>query len=104
MPEFYLNSSSTQVSYTSGCAECTGFYAGILDTTQWIMYGRSQFGCGKYMLDYHIINDKTVLRASPFWMGIDPIDGSVQDLDIKQSLLKLFQTWLMNTKHLWLEN
>ncbi len=72
----------------------------------------------EYLKNYRYKDKKGIYRLVPLlvsgitksgetgklWMGIDPIDGSVQDLDIKQSLLKLFQTWLMNTKHLWLEN
>ncbi len=83
LPEFFLNSSDTTVSYTSGGAECTGFYTGILDTDQWVAYSTSAFGCGKYMLDYYIMNSVTVLQASPYWMGIGIIDGTTQDLDIE---------------------
>jgi ABC-type transport system substrate-binding protein len=82
-PEFFLNSSDPTVSYSSGGVQCTGFYSGILDTDPWIYFSTSAFGCGKYMLDYFIKNEKTVLRASPFWMGVDPVDGTHQELDIK---------------------
>ncbi|MHA1417439.1 MAG: ABC transporter substrate-binding protein [Candidatus Heimdallarchaeaceae archaeon] len=83
MPEFFLNSSSTEVTYTAGNAECTGIYDGILDTEQWIAYSTSAFGCGKYMLDYYIKNSVTVLQKSPHWMGVGIIDGTDQDLDIE---------------------
>ncbi len=83
LPEFFLNSSDPTVSYTSGGAECTGFYTGILDSDAWVYYSTSAFGCGKYMLDYYIKNSVTVLQASPFWMGIGIIDGTEQDLDIE---------------------
>ncbi|MHA1551395.1 MAG: ABC transporter substrate-binding protein [Candidatus Heimdallarchaeaceae archaeon] len=83
LPEFFLNSSSTEVSYTSGNADCTGFYDGILDTAPWVYYSTSAFGCGKYMLDYYIRSSVTVLQASPFWNGIGIIDGTEQDLDIE---------------------
>ncbi len=83
MPEFFLNSSETTVTYSSGGVKTVGLYWGMFDTPQWMMNSISQFGCGKYLLDYHIRNGKTVLRASPFWLGVDPIDGSVEVLDIK---------------------
>jgi len=83
LPEFFLNSSNPTVSYTSGGAECTGFYTGILDTDPWIYYSTSAFGCGKYMLDYYIKNSVTVLQASPYWMDVGVIDGTTQDLDIE---------------------
>jgi ABC-type transport system substrate-binding protein len=83
LPEFFLNSSSSQVSYTSGGAECTGFYDGIYGTMPWLMYDKTGFGCGKYLLDYFIKQGRAVLQASPFWMGVNPIDGLDEDLDIK---------------------
>ncbi|MCG3223082.1 MAG: hypothetical protein H7647_01350, partial [Candidatus Heimdallarchaeota archaeon] len=52
IPEFFLNSSDATVTYTSGNAQCTGIYDGILDTAPWVYYSTSAFGCGKYMLDY----------------------------------------------------
>ncbi|GAH22558.1 unnamed protein product, partial [marine sediment metagenome] len=82
LPEFFLNSSDPTVSYTSGDAQCTGFYTGILTTAPWVYYSTSAFGCGKYMLDY-AMSSVTVLQASPFWMGIGVIDGTEQDLDIE---------------------
>ncbi|MHA1201807.1 MAG: ABC transporter substrate-binding protein [Candidatus Heimdallarchaeaceae archaeon] len=83
IPEFFLNSSSSEVSYTSGNAQCTGLYDGILDTAPWVYYSTSAFGCGKYMLDYYIRSSVTVLQASPYWMGVGIIDGTAQDLDIE---------------------
>jgi ABC-type transport system substrate-binding protein len=83
LPEFFLNSSDSTVSYSSGGAECTGLYDGILDTDPWVAYSTSAFGCGKYMLDYYIRSSVTVLQASPYWMGIGVIDGTEQDLDIE---------------------
>ncbi len=82
LPEFFLNSSSSEISYTSGNVQCTGLYYGILETDPWVYYSTSAFGCGKYMLDYFIRDSITVLQASPYWMGIGAIDGTVQDLDI----------------------
>ncbi len=83
LPEFFLNSTDSKVSYTSGGAKCTGFYDGILDTDPWIYYSTSAFSCGKYMLDYYIKNSVTVLQKSPYWMGYGAIDGTEQDLDIE---------------------
>jgi ABC-type transport system substrate-binding protein len=83
IPEFFLNSSDPTVTYTSGNAECTGIYDGILDTAPWVYYSTSAFGCGKYMLDYYIRSSVTVLQKSPYWMGIGIIDGTAQDLDIE---------------------
>ncbi len=82
IPEFFLNSSESDVTYTYGNAQCTGLYDGILYTDQWVAYSTSAFGCGKYMLDYYIRNSVTVLQASPFWHGLGVIDGTEQDLDI----------------------
>jgi ABC-type transport system substrate-binding protein len=83
IPEFFLNSSDPTVTYTSGDAQCTGIYDGILDTAPWVYYSTSAFGCGKYMLDYYIRSSVTVLQRSPYWMGIGIIDGTAQDLDIE---------------------
>ncbi|MHA1419564.1 MAG: ABC transporter substrate-binding protein, partial [Candidatus Heimdallarchaeaceae archaeon] len=83
LPEFFLNSSDTTISYTSGGADCTGLYAGILYENTWIDYSESAFGCGKYMLDYNIPNSVTVLQASPYWMGIGIKEGTAEDLDIE---------------------
>jgi len=83
LPEFFLNSSSIETSYTAGGAECTGLYNGIQNTPQWIAFSTSAFGCGKYMLDYAVDNSVTALRASPYWYGIGAIDGTPQDLDIQ---------------------
>jgi len=83
LPEFFLNSSDSTISYTSGGVKCTGFYEGILDTCPWIFFSTSAFGCGKYMLDYYVRNPVTVLQASPYWMNFGAIDGTEQDLDIE---------------------
>lgn len=84
LPEFFLNSSDPFVSYTDGGIECTGLYAGMESTPEWVTFSTSAFGCGKYMLDYAIDNSVTVMEASPFWFGIGAIDGTVQTLDIGQ--------------------
>ncbi len=76
LPEFFLNSSDTSVSYSSGGVKTIGFYDGINETTQWINFEKSAFGCGQYMLDYYDLDSITVLQRSPYWHGIGPIDGS----------------------------
>ncbi len=83
MPEFFLNSTDPTVSYSSGGVKCTGLHFDMINSPQWRMYSISQFGCGKYMLDYTVRNEKTVLQASPYWMGVGPKDGSIEDLDIE---------------------
>ena len=82
LPEFYLNSTNTTISQTRGGQEYIGLYPGITETTEWQLFQTSPFGCGKYMLDYSIYNNTTVLRESPYWFGKGAIDGSHQDLDI----------------------
>ena len=89
LPEFFLNSSDSTISYTSGGAECRGFYTGIADTEQWVAYSNSAFGCGKYQLDYYIRNSVTVLQASPYWMNIGVKDGTPQDLDIETVIIRV---------------
>jgi len=83
LPEFFLNTTNTTVTYSSGGVPMLGIGEGILDTPQWKTYSTSAFGCGKYMLDYYVENSITVLQASPFWFGVGAIDGTEQDLDIK---------------------
>ncbi|UJG43134.1 MAG: ABC transporter substrate-binding protein [Candidatus Heimdallarchaeum endolithica] len=83
LPEFFLNTTNTTVTYSSGGVPMVGLGEGIFDTPQWKAYSTSAFGCGKYMLDYYVENSITVLQASPFWFGVGAIDGTEQDLDIK---------------------
>jgi len=82
LPEFFLNSTDSTVSYTSGGVECIGLYEGIQNTTEWKSFSYSPFSCGKYMLDFHINDSITVLRASPYWFGKGIIDGTSQVLDL----------------------
>ena len=77
LPEFFLNSSDSTVSYTSGGVKTVGLYSGITDTPQWRTYSTSAFGCGKFMLDYHDQYHFTVLQKSPYWFGIGAIDGTI---------------------------
>jgi len=83
LPEFFLNSTDSTISQTSGGVNCTGLYEDILDTNQWLSFSTSAFGCGQYMLDYFVKNSVTVLQASQYWMSIGAIDGTSQDLDIE---------------------
>ncbi len=81
LPEFFLNSSRSDITYTDGGVECRGLYPEIVETPQWSNYSDSAFGCGKYMLDYSIKDSITILRRNPNWFGIGSIDGNFQDLD-----------------------
>ncbi|MHA1199557.1 MAG: ABC transporter substrate-binding protein [Candidatus Heimdallarchaeaceae archaeon] len=82
LPEFFLNSTDSTVTYTDGHIECVGLYAGMESTPEWVAFSTSAFGCGKYMLDYAVDSSITVLQANPNWFGVGAIDGEVQDLDI----------------------
>jgi hypothetical protein len=75
LPEFFLNSTDTTISYTSGGIKCVGLNQTTRSTSQWVTYGNSPFGCGKYMLDYHDENPVSILTRSPFWYGRGAIDG-----------------------------
>lgn len=89
MPEFFLNSSESYVSYSTGGVKCTGLYWEMIYSPQWRMYSTSQFGCGKFMMDYAVRDERTILRASPYWMGIGAIDGAAEDLDIDTLILEV---------------
>ena len=82
LPEFYLNSTSLNISQTTGGQEYIGLYPGITETTEWLAFQKSPFGCGKYVLDYYLPDNITVLQKSSVWFGIGAIDGTIQDLDI----------------------
>jgi len=75
MPEFFLNSSSLDVTFSSGGVKTIGLYDGIWNTPQWIEYSTSAFGCGKYMIDYYT-DTITVFQRSPYWHGVGAIDGA----------------------------
>ncbi|MHA1685499.1 MAG: hypothetical protein ACTSYD_03725, partial [Candidatus Heimdallarchaeaceae archaeon] len=92
LPEFFLNSTDTTVTYSAGGVPTVGIYDGILDTPAWKTFSVSAFGCGKYMLDYYIKNSVTVLQKSPYWeqnFGIGAIDGTPQDLDIDTIIIRV---------------
>ena len=76
LPEFFLNSTSDNISYTNGGIKCWGLYPELVDTAQWKTYGESAFSCGKYMLYYTDENLNSVLQRSPYWFGIGAIDGT----------------------------
>ena len=75
LPEFFLNSTSDNVSYTEGGVKCWGLYSGLEDTAQWMAYSKSAFGCGKYMLYYYVEDSISVLQRNPNWYGVGAIDG-----------------------------
>ena len=83
LPEFFLNSTSMNITQTAGGQEYIGLYPEIIDTPEWKNFRVAPFGCGKYMLDYSIKYDVTVLQKNPNWFGIGAIDGTPQDLDIE---------------------
>jgi ABC-type transport system substrate-binding protein len=76
LPEFFLNSTDTTISYTSGGVETTGLYAAITTTPQYVAFSTSAFGCGKYSLDYRIPNSITVMERWDDWYGKGGIDGT----------------------------
>ncbi|TET74928.1 MAG: hypothetical protein E3J43_09130 [Candidatus Heimdallarchaeota archaeon] len=88
LPEFFLNSTSPMVSYTTGGAQCTGLYAEMITSPQWVAFSTSAFGCGKYLLDYFIRNSVIVLKKSPYWFGVGAIDGQI-DMDLSINTLNI---------------
>ncbi len=97
LPEFFLNSSEEIISYSYGGVKTVGLSWSMVHTPQWWMHSRSQFGCGKYMLDvypcYPLKEGRAILQASPYWMGVDPIDESSEDLDIKRIYLNRLDSY-----------
>lgn len=83
LPEFFLNSTSSVSSLSSGGIEMKGLYEGIDNSTAWQTYYKSSFGCGKYLLDYHNTSSITVLQRSPWWMNIGAKNGETQTLDLE---------------------
>ena len=75
LPEFFLNSTRTDVTFSSGKIKTIGLYDDMLKTPQWSTFRNSCFGHGKFMLDYSINNTKIVLSRNPFWFGVGEIDG-----------------------------
>ena len=90
LPEFFLNSSDSTVSYTEGGVKCIGLYSGIPATSQWISYSKSAFGYGKYLLDYYEEYEFTQLSANPNWSGNVYTDDELQDLEIEK--INIFTT------------
>lgn len=76
LPEFFLNSSSTEIS-SSGGIPTLGFFEGIQLTPQWESYfGTSPFGCGKYNMKIYEPDHFIYFTTNPNWHGIGAIDGS----------------------------
>jgi len=76
LPEFFLNSTDSTITYTSGNVTCRGLYPSIIDTIQWKAFSDSPFGCGQYSLNYYVKNSVAVFEKNPFWHGKGAIDGS----------------------------
>jgi ABC-type transport system substrate-binding protein len=84
LPEFFLNSTDTALSYSSGGVKTWGLYEGIEKTPQWETYWLSPFGCGKYMIDYYKGNGIISYEKSPYWFGVG-YDGSINlELNIER--------------------
>lgn len=89
LPEFFLNSTSTDITNTTSNIPMFGLYEGIEKTPEWVDYSASPFGCGKYLIDYYVKNSLTQLRFSPYWFGVGGIDGTSQNLNIESILIKI---------------
>ena len=89
LPEFFLNSTSVEQTFSSGNIPMKGLYEDIERTAEWDTYSISGFGCGKYILDYFVRNSKTVFRSNPNWYNIGTIDGSTQFLNISTIIIKV---------------
>ena len=88
LPEFFLNTSTDSITYTSGNIPVVGLFEGIEDTDQWNSYRKSAFGCGKYMLNYSEPYNITVFQRNPNWFGVGAIDGLTQLLDFDKVRIK----------------
>ncbi len=75
LPEFFLNSTDTQVTHSGGGIPTVGLYDDIITTPQWIAFSESCFGHGPFMFDYFVANSVSVHTRSPFWFGVGAIDG-----------------------------
>ncbi len=82
LPEFFLNSTSTNITQSASEINMVGIYENIDRTAEWKTFRKSAFGCGKYLLDYAVWGSKTLLQKNPNWYNISPIDGTIQYLNI----------------------
>ena len=82
LPEFFLNSTDTTITTSSGGKKMIGIYDGIICTPQWRSYDASAFGSGMYMQDYYTSNIAKFV-ASPYWFETGLLDGTHQTLDIE---------------------
>ncbi|MHA1418683.1 MAG: ABC transporter substrate-binding protein [Candidatus Heimdallarchaeaceae archaeon] len=89
LPEFFLNSTSTVITNTTGNIPMVGLYEKIVETPEWTNYSLSPFGCGKYSIDHYIKNSFTKLQSSPYWLGIGGIDGTSQSLNIESIVIRV---------------
>ena len=83
LPEFFLNSTNTSISYSSGEIPFVGIYDGISNSPQWTTYPNSPFGCGKYRLDHYKLYDYIYLAKNQNWHGIGAIDGNYKEPQIE---------------------
>ena len=84
LPEFFLNSTNTTITFSSGGIRTWGIYEEIWETDVWNTYRISPFGCGKFDIDYYIPNEKIVLSKNPNWHGIGAIDGNPREINISK--------------------
>lgn len=84
LPEFFLNSTNTTITHSSGGIRTWGLYDGIWSTPQWDSYRISPFGCGKYNINHSIPYERIVLEKNPSWHGIGAIDGNTREIIINK--------------------
>jgi len=89
LPEFFFNSTSLNVTQSCSGMDMIGLYEDIDETDVWKTFSSSAFGCGKYQLDYHEEDTRTVLSSNPNWFNISAIDGSIQDLDFSTMNIRI---------------
>ena len=84
LPEFFLNSTNTTLTYSSGGVGTWGLYEDIWETQEWKTYGVSPFGCGKYNIHYYNPYEKIILNKNPNWHGIGALDGMSKEITINK--------------------
>jgi ABC-type transport system substrate-binding protein len=84
LPEFFLNSTNTELTFSTGGVKTWGLYENITITPQWSAYLNFPFGCGKYYINYRIPYEKIVLLKNPNWHGVGAIDGNQIDIAINK--------------------
>ena len=84
LPEFFLNSTNTDLTFSTGGIKTWGLYENISITPQWFAYFNFPFGCGKYYINYRIPHEKIVLLKNPYWHGVGAIDGNQIEITINK--------------------